>query len=74
MVMPTQLWRLEYVRDGINLDNQYLCLPLTMSHVLWEGTYTEVVCTVVRYMAQNMASEEKNELTPLQWAEWVSSS
>jgi len=35
----------EYVRDGISLDNLCLCLPIKTSHLLWEGDYTEVVCT-----------------------------
>jgi len=29
-----QLWRLEYVMDGISLDNSCLCLPITTSQLL----------------------------------------
>ena len=52
MVMMMQLWRLEYVRVGISLDN--VCLFLTNDDVslLMRGKlYTEVVCMVVCYMA-----------------------
>jgi len=34
MVMLMQLWRLEYITDGINLDNLHLCLPIRTSHFL----------------------------------------
>jgi len=47
LVMLMQLWRPEYVRDGISLDNLCLCLPIRTSHFFWEENYTEVVCIVV---------------------------
>jgi len=49
--MLMQLWRLEYVRDGMNLDS--LCLFLTNDDVslLMRGILYTVVCIVVCYMA-----------------------
>jgi len=46
-----RLCRLEYMGDGVGLDNLCLCLPIGMSSFLWEGSWTEVVCMVVCYMA-----------------------
>ena len=36
MVMLMQLWRLQYVRDGITLGNLCLCLPIKMASFLWQ--------------------------------------
>ena len=34
VVILMQLWRLQYVRDGISLDSLYLCLPIRISQFL----------------------------------------
>jgi len=33
MVMMMPLWKIEYVRDRISLDNVCLCVPTRTSHV-----------------------------------------
>jgi len=38
-------------RGWNKLDNSCHCLPIRMSHFLWEGNYTQVVCVVVCYIA-----------------------
>jgi len=51
MDMLMQLWRLEYERDGINIDNLCLYLPIRMSPVIMRGKSYRSTCRIVCYMA-----------------------
>jgi len=58
------------VEAGVGREwNKYLCLPVRMSHFLWEGNCTQVVCMVVSlHDSETWPVKKEKELT-LQRAE-----